>query len=141
MTTATAPNTKHDNSGGLWHENRAWSGKAQIAGATYASICVATGLKGEKQPSHRLHLYRGQDVFSASLWRPKEPKKYVASGHVEVGSIEWLVFVFKNDSDNDRAPAFQLSFLAKEGDRKAPQGERQSEPSNNSSPDQEEPPF
>lgn len=137
-------NFDDDNQGAVWKRS-AWSGKAVVAGQSYVFDIVSTGEPQNKFPSHRFSLTtRRRDdhqVYNGVLWRPKQPKKYVASGHVWIGDNEWLIFAYAVTSDNPQAPAIRLSFLPKDHPDEGPQASSTGRPLSDGGDDSAEVPF
>ena len=52
------------------------------------------------------------DNNKGALWKTEDSsKKYILNGKVKVDGKEMLVFAYKNETENDRAPAINLSFV------------------------------
>ena len=52
------------------------------------------------------------DNNKGALWKTEDSsKKYILNGKVKVDGKELLVFAYKNETENDRAPALNLSFV------------------------------
>jgi len=110
------------NRGSLWSAN-GFSGNANINGTNYYAELIATNAQSDAAPSHILYLRTRERVDSVALFRPKKSDaKYAASGKCEPLGVS--VFVYKNKSDNEKAPPLTLSFLDLES-QVPPQQQRQ----------------
>jgi len=65
------------------------------------------------------------DNNKGALWKTEDSsKKYILNGNVKVNGVVMLAFAYKNESENEKAPALNLSFVepndAKTGAAPAP---------------------
>ena len=52
------------------------------------------------------------DNNKGALWKTEDSsRKSILHGQVKVDGKEMLVFAYKNETENDRAPALKLSFV------------------------------
>lgn len=119
--------SQHDNTnkGALWSAT-AFGGNANVQGTSYFADLVPTNAKNDKAPAATLYLRSRDASYVVALFKPTREAKYVLNGKCPELGVN--AFVYRSESDNPKAPKYNVSFLDMQDQRPANEQRRSSEP-------------